>query len=53
MAEYRAVKGGKLRLKGGTGSGSLLRKKKKSKKRKGEEEEDWMKVPGAVRHGNV
>ena len=52
MAEYRAVKGGKLRLKGGAALGSLTHKKKKRKRRKEEVEEDWMKAPGAVRHGD-
>lgn len=50
MAEYSAVRGGKLKLKGS--SGSLLgHKRKKSKKKKADTEEEWMKEPGVVRHG--
>lgn len=49
MAEYTAVKGGSLQLKAGKGS-SFMKKKKKRKKDK-DELEEWMKEPGAVRHG--
>ena len=49
MAEYSAVKGGKLKLK--KGGLSLLGKKKKNKRKKETEQEEWMKEPGAMRHG--
>ena len=50
MAEYAAVRRGKLKLKGN--SGSLLgHKKKKVKRKKEDADEEWMKEPGAVRHG--
>lgn len=51
MAEYSAVKGGKLKLKGGAAVGSHLKKKKKTKRKKLDNQEEWMKEPGAVRHG--
>ena len=50
MAEYAAVRRGKLKLKGNTGS-LLGHKKKKTKRKKECDEEEWMKEPGAVRHG--
>lgn len=53
MAEYRAVKGGKLKLKGGAAASSLLGKKKKTKRKKVNEQEEWMKEPGAMRHGKL
>ena len=49
MAEYTAVKGGQLKLKGNKGSSG--QRKKKRKKDKDEMTEEWMKEPGAVRHG--
>ena len=49
MAEYSAVKGGKLKIKGI--KGGMLGKKKKTKRKKATEEEEWMKEPGAMRHG--
>ena len=49
MAEYSAVKGGKLKLK--KGGVSLLGRKKKTKRKKPTEQEEWMKEPGAMRHG--
>lgn len=49
MAEYTAVKGGQLKLKGNKGLSG--QRKKKRKKDKDEMTEEWMKEPGAVRHG--
>ncbi|XP_003383602.1 PREDICTED: protein FRG1-like [Amphimedon queenslandica] len=49
MAEYSSVKGGSLTLKGG--KRSLLFKKKKKRKKDKDEFEEWMREPGAVRHG--
>lgn len=51
MAEYTSVKGGSITLKGG--KGSLLFKKKKKRKKDKDEMEEWMKEPGAVRHGRL
>ena len=49
MAEYSAVKSGKLKLKKGH---SLKQKKKKKRKADGDDVlEPWMKEPGAIRHG--
>ena len=50
MAEYNYVRGGQLKLKGG----DFLKRKKKGKRKKDQDNElmEWMKEPGAVRHGN-
>ena len=48
MAEYAAVKGGSLNLKRSKGSSVF---KKKKRKKGSEEIEQWMKEPGAVKHG--
>ena len=48
MAEYAAVKGGSLNLKRSKGSSVF---KKKKRKKDSEEIEQWMKEPGAVKHG--
>lgn len=48
MAEYGAVKSGKLNLKKGH---SEQKKKKKRKADRDEALEPWMKEPGAIRHG--
>ena len=47
MAEYKAVRGGHLKLKGG----SNLHKKRRTKRKKEPDIEEWMKEEGAVKHG--
>jgi protein FRG1 len=49
MAEYASVKKGSLNLKGGRGSSFL--KKKKRKKGGSDDIEEWMREPGAIKHG--
>ncbi len=50
MAAYNYVRSGQLKIKGD----DWLKKKKKGKRKKNEDAEllEWMKEPGAVRHGN-
>ena len=48
MAAYDNVRGGQLKVKG-----DWLKKKKKNKRKKNDDDEllEWMKEPGAVKHG--
>ena len=51
MAAYSSVREGSLKLKGG----DWLKKKRKTKRKKDEDNEllEWMKEPGAIKHGTV